>query len=153
MIDQGRVELASGDCLKQAQVAKLIDPYLYRPVYCRKENISGVESLQSKAERLSMGAPHGGAVAAVLDAGDDWVFVYTNVRFDRTDMNDFKFLERLPTIENNGIFACNELECGMEVEIALNRRRARAIDVVRNHPISTLSPYFPPVASRGVMIG
>lgn len=114
MIDQGRVELASDDCLKQAQVAKLIDPYLYRPVYCRKENISGFESLQSKAERLSMGAPHGGAVAAVLDAGDDWVFVYTNVRFDRTDLNDFKFLERLPTIENNGIFETLVLQYGVE---------------------------------------
>lgn len=114
LIDQGRVELASADCLNQAQVARLIDPYLYRPAYCRKESISGFESLQSKAERLSMGAPHGGAVAAVLDAGDDWIFVYTNVRFDRADTSDFKFLEQVPTIENNGIFDTLVLQYGVE---------------------------------------
>jgi hypothetical protein len=114
MIDQGRVELASSDCLNQAQVAGLIDPYLYRPVYCRKESVSGFESLQSKAERLSMGAPHGGAVAAVLDAGDGWVFVYTNFRFDRSDVGDFKFLDKISTLENNGVFDTLVIQYGME---------------------------------------
>lgn len=114
LIDQGRVELASDDLLTQAQVARLIDPLLYRPVYCRKESVSGFEALQSKAERLSMGVPHGGAVAAVLDAGENWIFVYTNVRFDRLDTNDFKFVDRFETIENNGIFDTLVVQYGLE---------------------------------------
>lgn len=114
LIDQGRVELASDDLLTQAQVARLIDPFLYRPVYCRKEHVSGFETLQSKAERLSMGVPQGGAVAAVLDAGEDWIFVYTNVRFDQLDMNDFKFLDRLSAIENNGVFDTLVVQYGVE---------------------------------------
>ena len=53
-------------------------------------------------------------MAAVLDAGDDWIFVYTTVRFDQLDANDFKFLDRLSTIENNGIFDTLVVQYGLE---------------------------------------
>ncbi len=121
LIEQGRVELASDDLLTKAQVASLIDPFLYRPVYCRKEQIAGFESLQSKAERLSMSVPHGGAIATVLDAGEDWVFVYTNIRYDQLDKNDFKFLDRISTIENNGIFDTLVVQYGVEQILFLEK--------------------------------
>ena len=119
LIDQGRVELASDDLLTRAQVAQLIDPFLYRPVYCRKETVSGFEKLQSKGERIAMGVIHGGVVAVVLDAGDGWVFVYTNVQYDRLDAHNFKFIDRFGTIEDNGVFDTLVVQHGLELVLFL----------------------------------
>ena len=56
-------------------------------------------------ERLLMRNPIGGPAAAIMDTGDaDWVFVQTNVRYDLRDQFDWKFLDRISTIESNGAF-------------------------------------------------
>ncbi|WP_431052494.1 AAA family ATPase [Roseateles sp. L2-2] len=119
LIDQGRVELASSDLLTKAQVMQLIDPFLYRPVYCRKENVAGFETFQAKGERIVMGVLQGGPVAAVMDAGDNWIFVYTSIHFDTLDAHNFKFIDRFETIEDNGIFDTLVVQYGLETVLFL----------------------------------
>jgi hypothetical protein len=105
LIEQGRVQLASDNFLSRIELAKLIDPHLFSPMYCRKENIIGWEKQSTIGERLLMRNPKGGAAAAVMSTGDpEWVFVQTNIRYDIRDIHDFKFIERVRAIGSNGIF-------------------------------------------------
>lgn len=105
MVEHGRVELASTDMLTRAQVASIIDPYLYRPVYCHLESIEGFRKQNTDAARLLMASPHENASAVVMETGEpDWLYVQTNVRRRRDDAFCFKFLDRFDTIENNFVF-------------------------------------------------
>jgi ATP-dependent 26S proteasome regulatory subunit len=115
LIEEGRVEFASDDLLTRAQVARLIDPMLYRPVYCRLGGIEGFEKLHTKGERLVMGAPMGAPALVIFDSGDDeWLYVQTNVRYDQLDQHNFAFLERLKTIEDNGVIDILVSQHGIE---------------------------------------
>ncbi|MFT3720592.1 AAA family ATPase [Pseudorhodoferax sp.] len=115
LIEEGRVELASEFLLTRSQVSKLIDPYLYRPVYCHKEKIEGFEKLHTRAERLVMGSPFHAPVATVLGTGDsDWIYVETNVKFEPSDLGCFKFIDQWPTVEDNGVFDMLITQYGIE---------------------------------------
>jgi hypothetical protein len=106
LIEEGRVEPASDFLLTRTQVAKLIDPLLFQPMYCRKERLGGFDKLHAMGERMVMRAPLGGPAAAILDPGDaDWIYVHTNIRYDQLDQHDFKFLDRISTIEDNDTLA------------------------------------------------
>lgn len=102
MVEQGRVELASEDMLRRSHVAKLIDPDLFRSMYCRLDHVSGFKALAARSEKLLMSTPFAGARLVVLETGDPaWVHVQANFRYAPEDEHNFKFLERLRTLETN----------------------------------------------------
>jgi SpoVK/Ycf46/Vps4 family AAA+-type ATPase len=104
LIERGRVELASKHFLSRSQLQMLIDPTLYFPMYCRKENIGGWEKQSDQADRILMSYRGGGGVAVVLDTGDpNWLFVKTNIRYDLRDQHDFKFLDTVEEIARNSV--------------------------------------------------
>jgi SpoVK/Ycf46/Vps4 family AAA+-type ATPase len=105
LISDGRVEMASDKMLTRAQVARLIDPHLYRPIYCRLDRIEGFEKHASRAERLLMASPFGGPAAIVMDSGErDWIYIQTNIRLDKEDTSFFKALDTLQALEMNLLF-------------------------------------------------
>lgn len=105
LIENGRVELASKEMLTHAQVAQLINPHLYRPIYCRLETIEGFDKQKGSAQRLLMASPFGGPAAIVMETGEkDWAYVQTNFPFEPGDAGTFKFLDRIEMLERNFVF-------------------------------------------------
>ena len=105
LLELGRVEPASSDMLARVQVAKLIDPYLYRPCYCRLDAIHGFDKQHAAAGRILMSSPMGGPAAVVMKSGDlEWLYVETNFRMDPADIGVFKFVDTFETIELNFVF-------------------------------------------------
>ena len=105
LVELGRVEPASKDMLTRAQVAKLIDPYLYRPCYCRLEAIQGFEKQHVDAARILMSSPLGAPAAAVMNTGEtEWIYVETNFRADDGDIGMFKFVDEFENMERNFVF-------------------------------------------------
>lgn len=122
LVEQGRVELASEDMLKKSHVAKLIDPELFRPMYCRLEVIQGFEKLASRAERLLMSTPFAGARLIVLETGDlDWAYVQANFRYGPEDAHNFKFIDRVETLATNMILDSLIGEFGIEAILFTDR--------------------------------
>lgn len=115
LIEQGRVELASSRFLTKTDVAKLVDPEMFSPMYCRLEQIGGWENHAGRATRLLMRDQLGLPAAVVLETGDpDWAYVQTNVKMDLKDPCPFKFVDMLSEIETNGVFDRLIVECGLE---------------------------------------
>lgn len=115
LIEQGRVELASNQFLTRADLARLIDPESFSPMYCRLERIEGWERHCERATRILMRDQLALPAAVVLKTGDDdWAYVQTNVRMEATDSSPFKFLDRLRTMERNGILDVLVVQCGIE---------------------------------------
>ena len=115
LIEQGRVEPASNQFLTRADVARLIDPESFSPMYCRLERIEGWERHCERATRILMRDQLALPAAVVLKTGDDdWASVQTNVRMEATDNSPFKFLDRLRTMERNGILDMLVVQCGIE---------------------------------------
>lgn len=115
MVEQGRVELASEGMLRRSHVAKLIDPDLFRPMYCRLDHVSGFKALASRSEKLLMSTPFAGARLVVLETGDpEWAYVQANFRYASEDAHNFKFLERLRTLETNLVLDSLIGEFGVE---------------------------------------
>jgi hypothetical protein len=115
LIEQGRVELASERFLTRADVARLIDPESFSPMYCRLERIGGWDRHAERASRILMRDQLSMPAAVVLKTGDDnWAYVQTNVRLEPGDNGVFKFLDRLNMIENNGILDTLVVQCGVE---------------------------------------
>lgn len=105
LVELGRVEPASSDMLTRSQVARLIDPYLYRPCYCRLDAIQGFEKQHADAARILMSSPLGGPAAAVMNTGErEWIYVEANFRAGPDDAGVFKFVDRFETIEMNFVF-------------------------------------------------
>lgn len=105
LIDHGRVTPASEHMLNRAQLLKLIDPDLFRPMYCRKEHIQGWEQISDRGVSSLTSDPYRGAAAIVLETGDDqWALVQTNVYAERNDQSHWKFLDRVDTLGTNGVF-------------------------------------------------
>lgn len=126
LIEQGRVLPASDSLLSRTQLAKLIDPDLFSPMYCRQENISGWDRQASKGARMLMRDPLQGPAAAVLETGDaEWIFVQTNVRFDPADQHDWKFLDKISTIAANGVLDTLVTQYGVEAILFENPERMR----------------------------
>ena len=127
LVADGRVEMASEEMLTRAQVAKLIDPHLYRPIYCRLNQIEGFEKHASRATRLLMASPFGGPAAIVMDSGErDWIYVQANFRLDHNDTGSFKALDTLQTLEMNFLFDTLVSDHGLETiyfETAALRQR------------------------------
>lgn len=122
LVDQGRVELASENFLSRSDLAKLIDPMLFSPMYCRLQAISGWDQHVARAERILMVDPMGPTAAAFLETGDpDWIYVQLNVRFAPQDEHCYKFLDRTSTIGQNGILDLLVSELGVEVFYVENR--------------------------------
>ncbi|MEG9524409.1 MAG: AAA family ATPase [Hyphomicrobiales bacterium] len=134
LVANGRVEMASEEMLTRAQVAKLIDPHLYRPIYCRLEQIEGFEKHASRATRLLMATPFGGPAAIVMDSGEhDWIYVQVNFRLDRDDAGHFKALDTLQTLEMNFLFDTLVSDHGLETiyfETAALRQRFEKSDML-----------------------
>lgn len=115
LIEQGRVELASLDMLKRSQVAQLIDPDLFRPMYCRKEFIAGFEKQASRAERLLMSSPFAGSRLIVLETGDpSWAYVQANFKFNNQDEHNYKLLEKVGKLGPNLVLETLIGEYGVE---------------------------------------
>ena len=115
LVADGRVELASAEMLTRAQVAKLIDPHLYRPMYCRLEKIEGFEAQASRAARFLMASPFGGPAAVILDSGEpEWIYVQTNFPLELGDAGNFKALDTLQTLELNFLFDTLVSDHGLE---------------------------------------
>ena len=126
LIEQGRVLPASDSLLSRTQLAKLIDPDLFSPMYCRQENISGWDRQASKGARMLMRDPLQGSSAAILETGDDeWAFVQTNVRFEPADQHHWKFLDKISTIAANGVLDTLVTQYGVEAILFENRERMR----------------------------
>ena len=115
MVEQGRVELASEDMLRRNHVAKLINPDLFRPMYCQLDHVSGFKDLASRSEKFLMSTPFAGARLVVLETGDPtWAHVQANFRYAPEDGHNFKFLERLKTLETNMVLDSLIGEFGIE---------------------------------------
>jgi hypothetical protein len=115
LIDQGRVELASTEHLTRSDLAKLIDPTLFSPMYCRLQVIGGWEKHAQRAEKLLMGDPLMPRSAVFMGTGDaKWVYAQTNVRYDEKDQFDYKFIDELETIAQNGVLDTLVSELGVE---------------------------------------
>ena len=123
LVDQGRVELASDQFLTRSDLAKLIDPTLFSPMYCRLRTIGGWDQHASRAERMLMVELMGPSAAAFLDTGDpDWVYVQSNVRYAPQDEHFYKFLDRTSTIGQNGVLDVLVSELGVEVFYVENKK-------------------------------
>ena len=148
LIADGRVEMASEEMLTRAQVAKLIDPHLYRPIYCRLERIEGFEKHASRAARLLMATPFGGPAAIVMDSGErDWIYVQANFRLDREDEGCFKVLDTLQTLEMNFLFDTLISDHGLETiyfETAELRQR-----FTESHMFSAYAEFFKDINATG----
>lgn len=115
LIEQGRVELASEKFLSRADVARLIDPESFSPMYCRLESIGGWGRHAERAARILMRDQLALPAAVVLKTGDpQWAYVQTNMRMEPADAAPFKFLDRLETMESNGIFDTLIVQFGIE---------------------------------------
>ena len=115
LVENGRVELASDEMLTRAQVARLIDPQLFRPIYCRLERIEGFERLSTTARRFLMGRPFGGPAAVVMATGEaEWIYVQTNFHREQGDQAHFKFLDRIDAVEHNFVFDALVTDYGLE---------------------------------------
>ncbi len=115
LIEQGRVELVSSEMLKRSQVAQLIDPDLFRPMYCRKELIEGFEKHASRADRLLMASPFAGSRLIVLDTGDaSWVYIQANFKFSNEDDHNYKLLEEVSKLGPNLVLETLIGEYGVE---------------------------------------
>lgn len=115
LIEQGRVELASDRFLTRADVARLIDPESFSPMYCRLDRISGWEQHAERASRILMRDQIALPAAVVLKTGDDeWVYVQTNVRMEPGDQGVFKFLDKLDAIDSSGVLDTLVVQCGVE---------------------------------------
>jgi len=131
LIEQGRVELASHAFLTRADVARLVDPESFSPMYCRLEGIGGWQKHATRATRLLMRDQFGMPAAVVLDTGDaDWIYVQTNFRLDPQDIAPFKFLDQLDEVETNGVIDRLVVEHGLETimfesEALLNRFKSQ----------------------------
>lgn len=116
LVDQGRVELASDEFLSRSDLAKLIDPTLFSPMYCRLKTIEGWDRQASRAQRMLMFDPIGPSAAAFLETGDpNWIYVQTNVRYSPKDEHFYKFLDLTETIGANGVLDLLVSELGVEV--------------------------------------
>lgn len=105
LIDHGRVIPASDHMLNRSQLMKLIDPQLFRPIYCQLEGIQGWEAVSTRGAVTLMDDPYRGAAAIVLETGDEqWALVQTNIHFKAGDRWHWKFLDRVDTIGTNGVF-------------------------------------------------
>lgn len=115
LVEDGRVEMASGEMLTRSQVARLVDPHLYRPIYCHLEHIEGFERHYSKATRLLMSSPFGGPAAVVMETGEpEWLYVQTNFRRSDSDIGTFKILDQFETLELNSFFDTLVVEHALE---------------------------------------
>lgn len=115
LIEQGRVVLASDKFLSRADVARLVDPESFSPMYCRLESIGGWGRHAERAARILMRDQLALPAAVVLKTGDpQWAYVQTNMRMEPADVASFKFLDRLETMENNGIFDTLVVQFGIE---------------------------------------
>ncbi len=115
LIEQGRVEVASDHFLSRADVARLIDPESFSPMYCRLDRIEGWERHHARATRLLMRDQLGLPAAVILDTGDpEWVYLQTNMKLDPEDDANFKFLDQLSEIEGNGVIDTLIVQCGLE---------------------------------------
>lgn len=115
LIEHGRVELASERFLTRADVARLIDPESFSPMYCRLESIGGWGRHAERANRILMRDQLGMPAAVILKTGDDnWAYVQTNVKLEPGDQSAFKFLDRLKTIESNSVLDTLVVQCGIE---------------------------------------
>jgi len=116
LVDQGRVELASDEFLSRSDLAKLIDPTLFSPMYCRLKAIEGWDRQANRAQRMLMFDPLGPSAAAFLETGDpNWIYVETNVRYSPKDEHFYKFLDRTETIGANGVLDLLVSELGVEM--------------------------------------
>lgn len=116
LIEQGRVELASKHFLTRVDVARLIDPESFSPMYCRLDGIHGWDKHAARAARLLMRDQFGMPAAVVLGTGDtDWVYVQTNFKLEAEDPAPFKFLDELSEVENNGVIDRLVVECGLQI--------------------------------------
>jgi hypothetical protein len=105
MVEHGRAELASDHTLTRKEVAALIDPDRFMPMYCRLKCISGFEREAQRAERIVASQPSFGSAVCVLDVDDPkWVYAQCNFPLEPKDEFAFKFLDRLETVEANDIF-------------------------------------------------
>lgn len=105
MVDHGRAELASVHTLTRKDVATLIDPGRFSPMYCRLKCIGGFEHEAERAERIVASQPSFGSAVCVLDIDNpEWVYAQCNFPFESGDEFAFKFLDRLNTVEANDIF-------------------------------------------------
>ena len=115
LVEGGRVEMASEDMLTRTQVARLIDPHLYRPIYCRMEAIEGFHKHHTRGDRFLMASPFGGPAAVVMETGEsEWIYVQTNFRREPGDIGTFKLLDRFETLEQNFVFDTLLVEYALE---------------------------------------
>lgn len=115
LIEQGRVELASDQFLTRAEVVRLIDPESFSPMYCRLETIGGWGRHAERATRILMRDQLGLPAAVVMKTGDEeWAYVQTNMRVEPGDVGQYKFLDRLATIDANGVFDMLVVQFGIE---------------------------------------
>ena len=102
LVENGRVQVASDEMLTRSQVAALIDPNLYRPMYCQLAQIAGFEEQASKAARFLMASPFGGAALAVMETGEpDWIYIQANFAREPGDAHVYKLIDRFVTLERN----------------------------------------------------
>jgi hypothetical protein len=105
LLEQGRAELASSDLLGRREVAQLIDPHRFTPMYCRLKCIAGYERHAERAERIVASQPGFGSAVAVLEVEDkDWIYAQCNFALEKKDEFAFKFLDKMSTVEANDVF-------------------------------------------------
>ena len=147
LVDQGRVELASDQFLSRSDLAKLIDPMLFSPMYCRLQAISGWDRQATRAERMLMVDPMGPSAAAFLETGDPaWIYVQLNVRYAPQDAHFYKFLDRTATVGQNGILDVLVSELGIEVFYV--ESQALADRLVKEPGFGAYAELFQPVQPR-----
>lgn len=147
MVEQGRVELASEDMLRRSHVAKLINPDLFRSMYCQLDHVSGFKDLASRSEKLLMSTPFAGARLVVLKTGDPmWAHVQANFKYAPDDAHNFKFLERLKTLETNMVLDSLIGEFGIERILFADPEMLDAFQ--KNEGLNIYSEFFELISSE-----
>lgn len=148
LVDEGRVELASDQFLTRSDLAKLIDPTLFSPMYCRREGIGGWDKHHDRAQRMLMADPQAPRAAALLSTGDpNWIYVETNVPYSEVDAHPFKFLDEVSVITHNGVLDTLVAELGVEIFYVENQALSNSL--AERPGFSGYAEIFKPQPERG----
>lgn len=107
LIEKGQVEPASDLLLSRSDIEVLIDPDKYFSMYCRLAQISGLEKEAMKAEKyLNSTFDYMSRIVLIALGNPDapaWVYGHCNFPMEIEDDHDFKFSDKIETINENEI--------------------------------------------------